>query len=991
MAAAKSTVDEFKEHIAKYIKDHGCYGYRVVDSDLSTNASAVEFVPPVALKGFWTPERVNNVLWSSQPRIRTDPTHLREKYIVILSILVWMGQLDRINIIMDLPIDDTNLPITDNLIHGTQDPDVAEFLRGFSKFQWQFCPLTLDSRRPYKKSLHPYHILPITSKELMDPDADDEGDVVVYRAQWHRSCLGSLPPSFVVLKEYSVTSNESEAYKMLENEFDFYANLGDNDDDFAHIVRYYGSFVQQGRFTLVLEYASQGTLADYFRNTPHPSTPSERERFWRAFFDLLLALQRIHDLGRARNMVLRGVHQDIRPQNILCFPASPELESPVIFKLADFGSGHVRKVRERGLDALAAQQASNGMYSSPEANRDDNITRAQYSVGDVWSLGAVASEALVWTINGNDGRLQYQQKRIEVTRKLPRLAGGYHEGCFHDGTCPLDTVQDTHDYVLSLVGDEDTPSGTVSEIILKMMLIANPPDSYSAREIYERWMTYCRGGDCATPRTNSWQTVPATLQSSSRLRVDPVRTRSSRRSLGLTPTLIAQTPDTGRSGRSPVAPGGVNERSPTCYSPNSPSRRTGSQRHSRNQAAFDRPQRRSGSPRPSTGRPRAVGSVRLQGYQAHLVGDADESVSDAASDEKDEDVVVSPHRQRGDPQRPPLYQRPNRNQGLSKSTPAQLPTDHSQVRQGESAGGLHIHGGPRTRLGVHSEPVLPTETARPFSYTPSRPPATTTPEEPVKIAISNIYRDFILKKDRSGPFSKGPDLDELFPDLKECLQRLKGMGNGRDQYFLIDDSASMAPHREYMARTVRVLAYLLKHGKVDPDRRIELFFSRSTKQVGSLKSSSFERAIETHQFAPGPCGIAERLDEIATRVLEDRGANGGRHGASVYVLTNGRWDARPGCPEDPCGVDHVVGRFVDAVRRGGRQANYVGIQFVRFYDSKPHTEDAHGEARLRYLDDELGKQFPGAAKGDIVDATDWDGDVRKLLLGGILRDADEGG
>ena len=111
-------------------------------------------------------------------------------------------------------------------------------------------------------------------------------------------------PSFVVLKEYPITSNASGAYKMFENEVDFYANLGDA--DFAHIVRYYGSFVQLDRFTLILEYASQGTLADYFQNTPHPSTPSERERFWRAFLDLLLALEWIHDLGRASNMVLRG-------------------------------------------------------------------------------------------------------------------------------------------------------------------------------------------------------------------------------------------------------------------------------------------------------------------------------------------------------------------------------------------------------------------------------------------------------------------------------------------------------------------------------------------------------------------------------------------------------------------------------------------------------------------------------------------------------------
>ena len=91
---------------------------------------------------------------------------------------------------------------------------------------------------------------------------------------------------------------------MFNNEVDIYANL--RDADFDHIVRYYGSFSQLGKFTIILEYANQGNLLDYFERTAHPPTPSDRVVFWQAFFDLLLALERIHELSRSKGLVLRG-------------------------------------------------------------------------------------------------------------------------------------------------------------------------------------------------------------------------------------------------------------------------------------------------------------------------------------------------------------------------------------------------------------------------------------------------------------------------------------------------------------------------------------------------------------------------------------------------------------------------------------------------------------------------------------------------------------
>ena len=198
----------------------------------------------------------------------------------------------------------------------------------------------------------------------------------------------------------------------------------------------------------------------------------------------------------------------------------------------------------------------------------------------------------------------------------------------------------------------------------------------------------------------------------------------------------------------------------------------------------------------------------------------------------------------------------------------------------------------------------------------------------------------------------------------------------------------MEAHRLDLARTVRVLTYLIKHGKVDPDRKTELFYTCSMDRVTGIHSSKFERAVMDHHFSDGPCHISNRFDQIVSGIQNRRESS---NGASIYVLTNARWDAKPNSPRNLCGVGDGVERLVNTIKQQNRESNYVGVQFIRFYDRRPNQEDEHGEARLKYLDDTLGdllKRKHGVANGDIVDTTDWDGNVRKLMLGGIQRNID---
>lgn len=124
------------------------------------------------------------------------------------------------------------------------------------------------------------------------------------------------------------------------------------------------------------------------------------------------------------------------------------------------------------------------MYSAPESYRDNNITRPQLCECDIWSLGGVASELLVWSIRGDRRRQEYQQRRCEATGATV-LAGGYHEGSFHNSEFRLQTVDDEH----RTIDKTDIVSQAVSRIILGHMLIADVAHRSSAIKTYENWTT----------------------------------------------------------------------------------------------------------------------------------------------------------------------------------------------------------------------------------------------------------------------------------------------------------------------------------------------------------------------------------------------------------------------------------------------------------------------------------------------------------------------
>ena len=89
---------------------------------------------------------------------------------------------------------------------------------------------------------------------------------------------------------------------------------------------------------------------------------------------------------------------------------------------------------------------------------------------DVWALGAVYSEVLVWSISGEPGRDEYQMYRKEAIKRLGHINNRGFEACFHDGEDVLEAVKEFHDKVLKQKRENDSISEMMSRFILDDML-----------------------------------------------------------------------------------------------------------------------------------------------------------------------------------------------------------------------------------------------------------------------------------------------------------------------------------------------------------------------------------------------------------------------------------------------------------------------------------------------------------------------------------------
>ncbi|KAK8859097.1 serine threonine kinase [Apiospora arundinis] len=321
----------------------------------------------------------------------------------------------------------------------------------------------------FKRSLNSRCVLPITYEGRLTPNAE-YCKTIVSKVRIAESCC-DFEEKTVAFKVFQHYHEDIDAY---ESEVNVFEKLPRNSSDV--IIRCLGSFTQNEKCVVVLEHAPGGSLKDFLAKTRRPKSRQELLQLWNNFIGVLNALQHLHNLAPGSSETIGCAHRDIKLDNMLVFPKSedPGNEYDFSLKLTDFDtSTNVQIISSK----CSGRQNHDGgrTYCAPEASRVQE--RIEYDMlnvsvtSDVWSLGAVFSEIIVWLAEGIGGIETYETRRKQETSLLPNFRGSGFEACFHDGTNRLKCVDEVHNETRGLLLSLDNITPLIRRLTESYMLV----------------------------------------------------------------------------------------------------------------------------------------------------------------------------------------------------------------------------------------------------------------------------------------------------------------------------------------------------------------------------------------------------------------------------------------------------------------------------------------------------------------------------------------
>ena len=224
-----------------------------------------------------------------------------------------------------------------------------------------------------------------------------------------------------------------------------------------HIVTHLASWTQDGRYYMLFSYA-QCNLRHYMKSMTL-GKPNKENVLWllRQFLGLSTALKQIHDLTKtetapvisesllppAQGLRKSGWHHDLKPENILYFKVLSTYRGE--FQIADFGSSKVHTYRSGSINTRSATGTQT--YEPPDQAKY-GVTSRPY---DVWSMGCIFLELLVWATFGcasvKTFRSNRDQKRFPDSRTDTSEDDSFW---YMDGTGTIALRQSVSDWIQNL-------------------------------------------------------------------------------------------------------------------------------------------------------------------------------------------------------------------------------------------------------------------------------------------------------------------------------------------------------------------------------------------------------------------------------------------------------------------------------------------------------------------------------------------------------------
>lgn len=109
---------------------------------------------------------------------------------------------------------------------------------------------------------------------------------------------------------------------------------------------------------------------------------------------------------------------------------------------------------------------------------------------DIFSIGAVTDEVLVWMAFGSNEIDSYFATRKQATDQIDCFKGSGYGGCFHNGVFPLSEVRRMHDRVREALPDFDHITRKMIDLVEREMLVGRSQGRSSAKDLIKLFELY---------------------------------------------------------------------------------------------------------------------------------------------------------------------------------------------------------------------------------------------------------------------------------------------------------------------------------------------------------------------------------------------------------------------------------------------------------------------------------------------------------------------
>ncbi|OAL55166.1 hypothetical protein IQ07DRAFT_498642 [Pyrenochaeta sp. DS3sAY3a] len=329
---------------------------------------------------------------------------------------------------------DDDLPIREQVGPWTQS-----WRTYFYDEQWRFCAPVFDPT----KHIHDFDealILPVVS---MSPVGDQGAFGMVSQYEIHESHIKPVSNCTVTqtfaVKEITERADSQEVAEHWEKEVKALQMMNELKQD--HIVRFITAFRRLRRsgveeHYVMFEWANGGNLRDLWERVPFPDlTGSLVKDAVKQILGLASALQAAHNLN---NTEASYRHGDLKPENILVFKTGDEILGTL--KIGDWG-----EAKYHGKDQFTEMRSKKTTarfgtrrYEAPEvktgirAKRQDQHENRRSRLYDIWAMGCITLEFIVWLLYGLDGLNKFNQDVDGITMYQIRTENGIKIARVHD-------------------------------------------------------------------------------------------------------------------------------------------------------------------------------------------------------------------------------------------------------------------------------------------------------------------------------------------------------------------------------------------------------------------------------------------------------------------------------------------------------------------------------------------------------------------------------